>query len=78
MCQYLKSGAVVKFDKSKKLIQTHEYDHWLNFEYIHILREKVNVYINTASVQHISYLYRSSKPIQLHYIVTLFDRDNAH
>ncbi|XP_045549204.1 acidic mammalian chitinase [Salmo salar] len=41
VCQYLKSGAVVKFDKSKKLIQTHEYDHWLNFEYIHILREKM-------------------------------------
>ncbi|XP_029580225.1 acidic mammalian chitinase [Salmo trutta] len=41
VCQYLKSGAVVKFDKSKKLIQAHEYDHWLNFEYIHILREKM-------------------------------------
>ncbi|XP_021421777.2 acidic mammalian chitinase isoform X3 [Oncorhynchus mykiss] len=41
VCQYLKSGAVVTFDKSKKLIQAHEYDHWLNFEYIHILREKM-------------------------------------
>ncbi|XP_023860754.1 chitinase-3-like protein 1 isoform X1 [Salvelinus sp. IW2-2015] len=41
VCQYLKSGAVVKFDKSKKLIEAHEYDHWLNFEYIHILREKM-------------------------------------
>lgn len=78
MCQYLKSGAVVTFDKSKKLIQAHEYDHWLNFEYIHILREKVHVYISTASVQHISCLYISSKPEQLHYIVTLFDGDNAH
>ncbi|XP_024239961.1 chitinase-like protein 4 isoform X2 [Oncorhynchus tshawytscha] len=41
VCQYLKSGALVTFDKSKKLIQAHEYDHWLNFEYIHILREKM-------------------------------------
>ncbi|XP_064813435.1 acidic mammalian chitinase-like isoform X2 [Oncorhynchus masou masou] len=41
VCQYLKSGAVLTFDKSKKLIQAHEYDHWLNFEYIHILREKM-------------------------------------
>uniref|UniRef100_A0A4W5N4Y2 GH18 domain-containing protein n=1 Tax=Hucho hucho TaxID=62062 RepID=A0A4W5N4Y2_9TELE len=41
VCQYLKSGALVKFDKRKKLIQAHEYDSWLNFEYIHILREKM-------------------------------------
>ncbi|XP_041713895.1 acidic mammalian chitinase isoform X2 [Coregonus clupeaformis] len=39
--EFLRIGAVVKFDKREKLIQAHEYDHWLNFEYIHILREKM-------------------------------------